>query len=462
MPPASPLHHLLDFVLGETRQHQRCHVGLRRPGRLEFQTCGQQHEQRHRRNLVDEQRQQLPGRRVDPMQVFNHDHQRLLGGKAEHDRDQYLQSPLLLPLGAHRRQRIATRKRGAKATKRAAAPPRRAAGDGARRMRRASRAWRRSHRPRLQPSTVGSKATTGIQRTVGVVRRAAEVEMGVRFLLHMRKQRLHQAGFADSGVAGHEHDPAATFAYLLPAIAKQAQFLRAPDQRRRFDIVAGSWARAVARIMRTEAASGRLLRRRPATHAPGPANPLSATAPRSRHSNRPLDKASGGLGNDDGVGFCDRLQSRREVRRFTERGLLARGARIHQLADDHQTGCDTDAYVQALREHIGARRCSRRAQAPHAPRARRCLRSLADNRNRRAHRPPCSGRRSHRSVQPCRRRSDDRRRSPPAAPPDPGATRAAWIRRGRRTGRSAAAARPQADSAPRRAGRSPAARAVAS
>ena len=46
----------------------------------------------------------------------------------------------------------------------------------------------------------GKQRHDRIQRTVGVVRRAAKFEMGVRFLPQVRNQGLHQAGLADSGV----------------------------------------------------------------------------------------------------------------------------------------------------------------------------------------------------------------------------------------------------------------------
>ena len=64
------------------------------------------------------------------------------------------------------------------------------------------------------------------------------------------------------------------------------------------------------------------------------------------------DKASGGIGNDDGVWFCDRLQPRREVGRFAQRRLLACSACIHKFAHHDETGRDADARMQALREHI--------------------------------------------------------------------------------------------------------------
>src|SRR5438067_4979192 len=98
-----------------------------------------------------------------------------------------------------------------------------------------------------------------VQRTVGVKRRTVALQVAMRFLIQVRDQSLHQARFADSGIAGHQHHLATTFAHLLPAIAKQAQFRGTSDEGPRLDFLAGSCVGTLARIMRAEPVPGWLL-----------------------------------------------------------------------------------------------------------------------------------------------------------------------------------------------------------
>ena len=55
--------------------------------RLEMWAAGQQHQDRSGRGLVDQQIQQLQGRGVRPMQVFQDKEQRLMFGTFEEDGD---------------------------------------------------------------------------------------------------------------------------------------------------------------------------------------------------------------------------------------------------------------------------------------------------------------------------------------------------------------------------------------
>ena len=103
--------------------------------------------------------------------------------------------------------------------------------------------------------------------------------------------------------------------------------------------------------MRTEAAPGSLL----SNDLPG-ADGVREAAQRHRTEIAILEqvahKPPGSLGDDNSVGFCDRLQSRREVGCFSKRRLLSRSACIHELADDHQTRRDSDPHAQTLRENV--------------------------------------------------------------------------------------------------------------
>ena len=61
---------------------------------------------RHR-DLVEQNREEVEGRRINPVQVLHDEQHWLARGHSQQDRDHRLQRLLPLPLGAHRRQRIA-------------------------------------------------------------------------------------------------------------------------------------------------------------------------------------------------------------------------------------------------------------------------------------------------------------------------------------------------------------------
>ena len=56
-----------------------------------------------------------------------------------------------------------------------------------------------------------------------------------------------------------------------------------------------------------------------------------------------LEKLSRTLGDHERVRLCDALQTRREVRRIADYGLLLRCPFSDQVADHHQTRGDPDA-----------------------------------------------------------------------------------------------------------------------
>ena len=66
------------------------------PGRLKMGTTGEQHQEGSRGCLVDQETNQLQGRRVSPVQVFQDKEDRVTFGKFQEDGDDGFQG--LLPL----------------------------------------------------------------------------------------------------------------------------------------------------------------------------------------------------------------------------------------------------------------------------------------------------------------------------------------------------------------------------
>ena len=195
----------------------------------------------------------------------------------------------------------------------------------------------------------------------------------------------------------------------LPAIAKQAQFLHAPDQRPRVANAVAVSLRTLARIMRTEAALDRSSPMtcqartgcREAVQRHCTEVPIFEQVAASRRVVSAMTMASGcatACSRAARFGVSPSAVCSRAAPAFTSSPTTTRPVAMPMRT------------CRRSREHVELGDVARRAQAPHARRARRCLHRRGDNRSRPAHRRPCSGRRSHRSVQRCRRRSGDMRR----------------------------------------------------
>ena len=140
---------------------------------------------------------------------------------------------------------------------------------------------------------------------------------------------------------------------------------------------------------------------------------------------QPADQPARRLADHHAARRRERLQSRSEIGRLADHGLLARRAFADQLADHDQTGRDTDPRRERRRRRRRRqlRRPPRSAPAPRAPPARRRPRAPAASRSRRARHRPCTWRRGRPSARPPRRSSLDRRGS--RAPMSSGSSRAA-------------------------------------
>ena len=78
----------------------------------------------------------------------------------------------------------------------------------------------------------------------------------------------------------------------------------------------------------------------------GPAIPLRSFAPRSSKLEQIAEELAGSFGDDHHVRLGDPLQTRREVRRLADDAALLRLSRSDQVADDDQSGGDTNAGLQ--------------------------------------------------------------------------------------------------------------------
>src|SRR5205823_10881646 len=82
-------------------------VRLRAPGREELRTEEQRNEHARLRDVIDQQTQELEGRRVGPVDVLKDDTSGVPLCRFQEPRDHGLKGLLLLPLWSHRKRRIA-------------------------------------------------------------------------------------------------------------------------------------------------------------------------------------------------------------------------------------------------------------------------------------------------------------------------------------------------------------------
>ena len=314
------------------------------PRSAEVETRGEQRQQAHRGHLGDDEREQFLRRRVDPMQVFDDGQHRVLRRHREHRFEQRLQRPLLLAFRAHRRPRIA---RGRRQRQQRSQQRQALAGRDAVALAELDQL--------VEARRVGIAATPAehapeqrdhrIQRAVGAVFRAAQLEQHVRPVRDVRHHRLHEARLADPGIPHDQDHASLPLDHLVPAVVQEPELLVATDQRRGSD--ARRWGTACRRVRakRGERVCHRcrardlpdLHRRHEALDREHPEvlvrEAIAGQAPRAVPDHDPVRRGQG-------------LQACGEIRCLAERDPLAYRTRLGQVADDHEAGRHADAHAQ--------------------------------------------------------------------------------------------------------------------
>ena len=171
----------------------------------------------------------------------------------------------------------------------------------------------------------------GIQRTVGVMRRAEVAQRDVRFGLEPLLKRQRNVRLADTRLSGQHHHAAFALPGVLPAAQQQLDFLVTPEQRRQSGFVLRF--KAALHFARPQDLPGRY-RFRPAFE-------------RDRAEIAVFEMPSGEpartRGDHHRTRLGERLQARSQVRRLANDRLLLRRAFADQIAHDHYTGGDANA-----------------------------------------------------------------------------------------------------------------------
>src|SRR5262249_50922888 len=98
--------HPLNLVPRQTIDGDLGQIGSMGPARLEMRSTGHQHKHRSGWGLVEYQVQQLQGRRVRPVEVFDDEQHRLTFSKFQQDHDDGFEGLLSLALWGDVEQRI--------------------------------------------------------------------------------------------------------------------------------------------------------------------------------------------------------------------------------------------------------------------------------------------------------------------------------------------------------------------
>ena len=317
-------------------------MGLPRCAKVK--TRSEQRQQPHRGHLGDDEREQFLRRRVDPVQIFDDGEHGVLRRHREHGVEQRLQRPLLLAFRAHRRRRKARgrRQRQQRGQQRQALGGRDAVAlaelDQLVLSRRVGiAATPAEHAPEQRDHR--------IQRAVGAVFRAAQLEQHVRPVRDVRHHRLHETRLADPGIPHDQDDASLPLGHLLPAVVQEPELLVATDQRRGSDARRRGSARRRVRAERGEGVRHRcrsgdlpdLHRCHEALDREHPEvlvrEAIAGEAPRAVRNHDPVRRGQG-------------LQACGEIRCLAQRDPLANRTRLGQVADDHEAGRHADAHVQ--------------------------------------------------------------------------------------------------------------------
>jgi hypothetical protein len=197
----------------------------------------------------------------------------------------------------------------------------------------------------------------GIERAVGVLRRAEVAQASVGFTPEPFQKRGGEPRFADAGLPRNQDDLAFAAPCSLPAAEQDLELLLTPDQ--------GGQTLAMQRF---EAA----LDHTGSDCCPGPnrsGETLETVRAKVFKLEQGAEQPPRALANDDSVRFGDALQPRRQVRRLAKDTALLRIAGPDQIADHHEPGRNPRADL----ERPGSARLQPRHRAddvepgPHRP-----------------------------------------------------------------------------------------------
>ena len=164
---------------------------------------------------------------------------------------------------------------------------------------------------------------------------------------------MHQARFPDPGLTREQHDLTLAVRDPLAAAEQQLDFLDAADQRRQI-VRRGESLEPAAEVAAAD--------NTPRSDRLGqPFELMRAEVLEGEHI---ADQATSAVGHDDAVRRHERLQAHGHDRRGPDDLGVAPGGAVHQLADDHQTGRDSDPHAQ--RGAVGGRQPANRADQLHA------------------------------------------------------------------------------------------------
>ena len=169
-----------------------------------------------------------------------------------------------------------------------------------------------------------------IKRAVAVIGRALQMDARMRLAGEASLQRLDHARFADPGFADHGDDLALAQTRQAPAVAHQAHFVRAADQRQ---------------CCRRRGSRQSGFRPPPRPHPPGrhrTGKSLQFVLAGVFEFEQSAQQILRRLADQDGVGRRQRLQPRGEIGRFADDGALLRGAGADDFADHDEAGGDAD------------------------------------------------------------------------------------------------------------------------
>ena len=329
-PAREARHHALGVRARETPERDVRHVRARAPRESALGTAGEEHQDARRRPLVDAQPEELEGRRVDPVEVVDEEHERTIGGEPQKQREDDLERPLAAALRGHLERRMSM-----------LVGQRQELREQRHRFRGGDGEAREHPLEPCEPLVGGVVAIPAEQpleeldhweeRAVGVVRGPAAFEPGMRLARDALAEDLHQTGLPDARLAADEHDLTDTVLHLLPPVEEETRLLLAADEPRE---AAGDGDLETASRSRLSEQAVRAHRRRES---------LQALRAQVRDREEAARERVRRLAHDHRVGLRERLQPRGDVGRLADDADRSALVRRAELADDDQPAVHPDA-----------------------------------------------------------------------------------------------------------------------